>query len=87
MSIADRVLTRILQHLRLTLDGCFHRLAAGHRLRLQVSGGAHPRYARSLGTDGAAVDGSKLAPCVHTVRCAESRVVLPTSSDAPSTTR
>ncbi|QOC91168.1 CocE/NonD family hydrolase [Micromonospora craniellae] len=27
-----------------------HRFAAGHRLRLQVSGGAHPRYARNPGT-------------------------------------
>ncbi|MGC5033312.1 CocE/NonD family hydrolase [Micromonospora sp. DT229] len=27
-----------------------HRFAVGHRLRLQVSGGAHPRYARNPGT-------------------------------------
>ncbi|MFF5057188.1 CocE/NonD family hydrolase [Micromonospora sp. NPDC000663] len=27
-----------------------HRFAAGHRLRLQVSGGAHPRWARNPGT-------------------------------------
>ena len=27
-----------------------HRLAAGHRIRLQVSSGAHPRYARNPGT-------------------------------------
>jgi putative CocE/NonD family hydrolase len=27
-----------------------HRFAAGHRLRLQVSSGAHPRYARNPGT-------------------------------------
>jgi predicted acyl esterase len=27
-----------------------HRFAAGHRLRLQVSGGAHPRFARNLGS-------------------------------------
>lgn len=27
-----------------------HRFAAGHRLRVQVSGGAHPRYARNPGT-------------------------------------
>ena len=27
-----------------------HRFAAGHRLRVQVSGGAHPRWARSTGT-------------------------------------
>ncbi|MGC5017983.1 CocE/NonD family hydrolase [Micromonospora sp. DT47] len=27
-----------------------HRFAAGHRLRVQLSGGAHPRYARNPGT-------------------------------------
>jgi putative CocE/NonD family hydrolase len=27
-----------------------HRFAAGHRIRVQVSGGAHPRYARNPGT-------------------------------------
>jgi predicted acyl esterase len=27
-----------------------HRFAPGHRLRVQVSGGAHPRYARNPGT-------------------------------------
>ena len=27
-----------------------HRFAVGHRLRVQVSGGAHPRYARNPGT-------------------------------------
>ena len=27
-----------------------HRFAAGHRLRLQVSGGAHPRFARNTGS-------------------------------------
>ena len=27
-----------------------HRFAAGHRIRVQVSSGAHPRYARNPGT-------------------------------------
>jgi uncharacterized protein len=27
-----------------------HRFGAGHRLRVQVSGGAHPRFARNAGT-------------------------------------
>jgi predicted acyl esterase len=27
-----------------------HRFAAGHRIRLQVSSGAYPRYARNPGT-------------------------------------
>jgi len=65
------------QHLQLTLDQCFHRLAAGHRLRLQVSGGAFPRYARNLGTDGTLAAGSKLAPSAHTIHCAQSRLALP----------
>ena len=29
-----------------------HRFAAGHRIRLQISSGAHPRYARNPGTGG-----------------------------------
>ncbi|MFH8569950.1 CocE/NonD family hydrolase [Streptomyces sp. NPDC017993] len=33
-----------------------HHFAAGHRIRLQISGGAHPRYARSPGTGEAALD-------------------------------
>ena len=33
-----------------TLPDTAHRFRAGHRIRLQVSGGAHPRYARNLGT-------------------------------------
>lgn len=36
---------------RITLDALAHRFVAGTRLRVQVSGGAHPRYARNLGTD------------------------------------
>ena len=32
-----------------TLPDTAHRFRAGHRIRLQVSGGAHPRYARNLG--------------------------------------
>jgi putative CocE/NonD family hydrolase len=33
-----------------TLPDTAHRFRAGHRIRLQVCGGAHPRYARNLGT-------------------------------------
>ena len=33
-----------------TLPDTAHLFRAGHRIRLQVSGGAHPRYARNLGT-------------------------------------
>lgn len=75
------------QRLRLSLDGCFHRLVAGHRLRLQISGGAHPRFSRNLGTDGTFIDGAKLAASVHTIHTGPTRLLLPISSDAPSTTR
>jgi hypothetical protein len=34
-----------------TLHATAHCFRMGHRLRLQVSSGAHPRYARNLGTD------------------------------------
>jgi uncharacterized protein len=36
--------------IELTLHTCAHRFARGHRLRLQISSGAHPRFARNLGT-------------------------------------
>jgi uncharacterized protein len=37
---------------RITIDlwPTAHRFAAGHRIRLQVSSGSHPRYARNLGS-------------------------------------
>ncbi|MDB5529683.1 MAG: CocE/NonD family hydrolase [Devosia sp.] len=37
--------------LNFTLHATAHAFLVGHRLRLQVSSGAHPRYARNLGTD------------------------------------
>jgi putative CocE/NonD family hydrolase len=37
--------------LEFTLHATAHAFLAGHCLRLQVSSGAHPRYARNLGTD------------------------------------
>lgn len=38
------------RHVRLDLWPTAHRFAAGHRLRVLVSSGAHPRYARNPGT-------------------------------------
>jgi putative CocE/NonD family hydrolase len=37
-----------------------HRFAAGHRIRLQVSSGAHPRYARNPGTGEDLADATEL---------------------------
>ncbi|WP_437344755.1 CocE/NonD family hydrolase [Streptomyces tubercidicus] len=53
-----------------------HRFAAGHRIRLQVSGGAHPRYARSPGTGEAPVEATRLQP-VHLTLHTGSALRLP----------
>lgn len=37
-------------HVRLDLWPIAHRFRAGHRIRVQISSGAHPRYARNPGT-------------------------------------
>jgi putative CocE/NonD family hydrolase len=68
------------QRIELRLDACAHRLPAGHRLRLQVSGGSHPRYDRNEGTGAPPGTGTGLRPCVQTVWHAAgpaSRVILP----------
>jgi uncharacterized protein len=38
------------RHISVELWPTAHRFLAGHRIRLQVSSGAHPRYVRNLGT-------------------------------------
>ena len=68
------------QRLELRLDACAHRLPAGHRLRLQVSGGSHPRYSRNEGTGAPPGTGTELRPCIHTIWHAAgtaSKIVLP----------
>jgi putative CocE/NonD family hydrolase len=62
-----------------------HRFAAGHRIRLQVSSGAHPRYARNPGTgeDRATATASTMrAVEIELLRDAEhpSRLVLPVTA-------
>jgi uncharacterized protein len=57
-----------------------HRFAAGHRIRLQVSSGAHPRYARNTGTGEDPATATELrAVDVRILRDAEhpSALVLP----------
>ncbi|MBM2621240.1 CocE/NonD family hydrolase [Actinoplanes sp. LDG1-06] len=68
------------QNLSLMLDPCFHRLAAGHRLRLQISGGSFPRFARNLGTPGDPAEAHDLKPQEHTVHCADSRLTIPVAA-------
>lgn len=46
---------------RISLWPTAHRFRAGHRLRLQVSSGAHPRYARNTGTGEPVATATRLA--------------------------
>jgi len=57
-NLADRILRRDplrpepgrVETVTLSLDAAAHRFLPGHRIRLQVSAGAFPRYARNLGS-------------------------------------
>ncbi|UJV45571.1 CocE/NonD family hydrolase [Streptomyces sp. AMCC400023] len=71
------------QTVRVRLDACAHQVKAGHRIRLLIAGGSHPRYARNEGTGELPGAGSELRSCTHTVHHdsgAVSRVILPTPS-------
>jgi uncharacterized protein len=57
-----------------------HRFTPGTRIRLQISGGAHPRYARNLGTAEDPATSSNLAPSRRTIFHGDggfSRIFLP----------
>ncbi|MFE3145289.1 CocE/NonD family hydrolase [Streptomyces sp. NPDC059218] len=56
-----------------------HRFAVGHRIRWQISGGAHPRYARNPGTGEPPVDATAYAPVRITLHT-DSALTLPRSS-------
>ncbi len=53
-----------------------HRFAAGHRIRLQVSAGAHPRYARNPGTGEPSAEATRFLP-VHLTLHSRSALMLP----------
>ncbi|KOG65837.1 peptidase S15 [Streptomyces griseoflavus] len=53
-----------------------HSFAAGHRIRLQISGGAHPRFARNTGTGEPPATATRLVPTEITVHHPSS-LVLP----------
>jgi hypothetical protein len=44
------------------MSSAAYRFGAGHRIRLQVSGGAHPRYARNTGTADPQATATRLVP-------------------------
>lgn len=58
-----------------------HRFEVGHRLRWQISGGAHPRYARNPGNGQSPVDATTFTPIRITLH-ADSALLLATPADA-----
>jgi uncharacterized protein len=69
-----------IRRLSLPLTDVSHVFLAAHRIRLQVSGGAHPRFARNLGTDADPLRGTKTAPVTHEIQHAArypSALILP----------
>ncbi len=62
---------------RISLLGAAHSFAPGHRLRLQVSGGAHPRFARNPGTGQVEAPARDLVPTEYRVGLAASALLLP----------
>ncbi len=53
-----------------------HRFEVGHRIRWQISGGAHPRFARNPGTGESPVDATTFSP-VHITLHADTALTLP----------
>ena len=62
----------------LDLDAVAHRFLAGHRIRLVVAGGSHPRWERNLGTGEDPATSGLVAPSKRTIDLAASQLVLPT---------
>ncbi|HEX4223261.1 MAG TPA: CocE/NonD family hydrolase [Pseudonocardiaceae bacterium] len=71
-----------LRAVRLTLTDLAHTFRVGHRVRLQVSGGAHPRYSRHPGVPGdpaQAVETATVTQSVHHDPDHPSTLTLPTT--------
>jgi uncharacterized protein len=67
-------------HIELPLTDVAHVFRPGHRIRVQLSGGAHPRFARNLGTNADPVHGMRMAPVTHHIEHSDlypSAIVLP----------
>ncbi|MEV5570177.1 CocE/NonD family hydrolase [Spirillospora sp. NPDC052269] len=65
--------------LRIDLDPIAHRFRAGHRVRLLVAGGSHPRWERNLGTGEDPATSTGLAPSRRAIDLTRSQLRLPTS--------
>ncbi|MEW2181577.1 CocE/NonD family hydrolase [Streptomyces sp. NPDC005406] len=63
-------------HVTVPMSVTAYRFAAGHRIRWQISAGAHPRYARNPGTGESRVEAREFVPVRVTVH-ADSLIMLP----------
>lgn len=71
-----------LRLIRLALTDVAHTFLVGHRIRVQISGGAHPRYSRHPGVPGnpaEAVDTATVTQSVHHAPDHPSTLTLPVS--------
>jgi putative CocE/NonD family hydrolase len=53
--------------IRVPLSATAHRFRAGHRIRVQVASGAHPRFIRNLGTDEPLATATKMRVANQTI--------------------
>jgi putative CocE/NonD family hydrolase len=65
------------QDVEITLDPAAHRFAPGHRLRLLISGGAHPRWERNLGTGEDPATSTHMRPSHREIGAVGTRLQLP----------
>jgi putative CocE/NonD family hydrolase len=73
LRVAEQAPSRI----TVPMSSTAHRFAVGHRIRWQISGGAHPRYARNPGTGQSPVDATTFTPVRITLH-ADSALMLAT---------
>jgi putative CocE/NonD family hydrolase len=67
-------------HVTVPMSATAHRFPAGHRLRIQVSAGAHPRYARNTGSGEPPATATRLIPV--DIQITDGQLLVPTAEDA-----
>jgi uncharacterized protein len=63
----DQIAPGAVAEISVELTDVSHVFMKGHRIRLQVSGGAHPRFVRNLGTGENAATATTMVPSTHHV--------------------
>ncbi|MEV5955939.1 CocE/NonD family hydrolase [Streptomyces sp. NPDC051987] len=75
-----RTADRAASEVTVAMSATAHRFLAGHRIRWQISGGAHPRYARGTGTGVSPVHATTFTPVRMTLHT-DSALILPGRSE------